>query len=197
MEDNPGGKGMSKLQEILDHNREFVEDKKYCKYITSKEPNKKMVILSCMDTRLTELLPKAMNIRNGDVKLIKNAGATIMHPFGSIMRSIVVAVYEFQADEVFVVGHHGCGMSSINTDEILKKATARGITPEVMDTLGNAGIDIRKWLHGFDSVEESVRESVELIKRHPMIPGDIRVHGLIMDPQTGGLEVIIDGYEND
>lgn len=187
---------MSKLQSILDFNKKFVEDKEYDKYITSKQPNKKMVILSCMDTRLTELLPKAMNIRNGDVKLIKNAGASIMHPFGSIMRSIVVAVYEFQADEVLVVGHHGCGMSSINPEKILEKASERGVSPEVLDTLCNAGIDVKKWLHGFDSVEESVKESVELIKRHPMIPNDIKVHGLIMDPQTGGLEVIVNGYGN-
>ncbi|SIC35439.1 Carbonic anhydrase [Mycobacteroides abscessus subsp. abscessus] len=71
-----------------------------------------MVILTCMDTRLLELLPKAINVANGDVKIIKNAGALVAHPFGSIMRSILVAVYQLQADEVFVIGHHDCGMSA-------------------------------------------------------------------------------------
>ena len=42
-----------------------------------------------MDTRLMELLPKALNLKNGDAKIVKNAGATIMHPFGSIIRSII------------------------------------------------------------------------------------------------------------
>lgn len=186
---------MNKLQEILDYNQAFVDNKEYEKYKTSKEPNKKMVILSCMDTRLTELLPKALNLKNGDVKLIKNAGAAIMHPFGSIVRSIVVAVFEFQADEVLVIGHHGCGMSNLNVDKTLEKALERGISPEVMSTLSNAGIDIKKWLHGFDSVEESVKESVELIKRHPLIPKDIKVHGLIIDSETGKLEVVMNGYE--
>ena len=185
---------MSKLQEILDYNLSFVKNKEYDKYKTSKEPNMKLVILSCMDTRLTELLPKALNFKNGDVKLIKNAGASIMHPFGSIIRSIVVAVYEFQADEVLVIGHHGCGMSNLNVDKTLEKAIARGITPAVITTLCNAGIDIRKWLHGFNSVEESVKESVELIKNHPLIPKDIKIHGLIIDPETGELEVIVNGY---
>ncbi|MFT8316284.1 MAG: carbonic anhydrase [Clostridium sp.] len=186
---------MSKLQEILDYNRAFVENKEYVKYRTSKEPNKKLVILSCMDTRLTELLPKALNIKNGDAKIIKNAGASIMHPFGSIIRSIVVAVYEFKADEVFVIGHYGCGMSNLNGDEVLEKAIERGISEEVITTLCNAGIDIKKWLHGFDSVEESIKESVELIKNHPLIPKDIKIHGLIIDPETGKLEVIVNGYE--
>ena len=41
---------MSKLLEILDFNRLFVENKEYMPYITTKNPNKKLVILSCMDT---------------------------------------------------------------------------------------------------------------------------------------------------
>lgn len=190
-----GGIMMNKLQEILDFNRAFVENKEYVKYTTSKEPKKKLVILSCMDTRLIELLPKALNLKNGDIKLIKNAGASVMHPFGSIMRSIVVAVYEFEADEVLVIGHHGCGMSNLNIDKTLEKVVERGISPEVISTLCNAGIDVKKWLHGFNSVEESVKESVELIKNHPLIPKDIKIHGLIIDPETGKLEIVVNGYE--
>jgi carbonic anhydrase len=186
---------MNKLQEILEYNRSFVENKEYEKYITSKEPNKKLVILSCMDTRLTELLPKALNFKNGDVKLIKNAGASIMHPFGSIIRSIVVAVYEFEADEVIVIGHHGCGMNNLNPDKIVEKAVKRGISTEVISTLTNAGIDIKKWLQGFHSVEESIKESVNMIKNHPLIPKDIVIHGLIIEPETGKLDVIVNGYE--
>lgn len=185
---------MNKLQEILAYNCSFVENKDYTKYITSKQPNKKLVILSCMDTRLTELLPKAMNLKNGDVKLIKNAGASIMHPFGSIMRSIVVAVYEFKADEVLVVGHHDCGMSSLNADKTIEKALECGISEDVIKTLDGAGIDIKKWLHGFDSVEESVKNSVDLIKNHPLIPKTIKVHGLVIHPETGKLDVVVNGY---
>ncbi|MBP6409176.1 MAG: carbonic anhydrase [Fusobacteriaceae bacterium] len=186
---------MNKINEILEFNKKFVEDKEYTQYITSKDPTKKMVILSCMDARLTELLPKALDLRNGDVKLIKNAGASIMHPFGSIMRSILVAVYEFDADEVLVIGHHCCGMNNNNEDAMIEKAMERGISKEVISTLTNAGIDIKKWLHGFNSVEESVKESVEQIRNHPLMPKDISVHGLIIDPTTGKLEVVVDGYK--
>ena len=186
---------MNKINEILEFNKKFVEDKEYTQYITSKDPTKKMVILSCMDARLTELLPKALDLRNGDVKLIKNAGASIMHPFGSIMRSILVAVYEFDADEVLGIGHHCCGMNNNNEDAMIEKAMERGISKEVISTLTNAGIDIKKWLHGFNSVEESVKESVEQIRNHPLMPKDISVHGLIIDPTTGKLEVVVDGYK--
>ena len=181
---------MNKLDEILEFNKDFVENREYEKYKSSKYPDKKLVILSCMDTRLTELLPKALNLRNGDAKIVKNAGATIMHPFGSIIRSIIVAIYEFDTDEVLVIGHKNCGMSNINGKETINKIINRGVTKETIETLNNSGIDIKKWLHGFDSVEESVKESVELIKKHPLIPRDIKVHGLIMDSESGKLEVI-------
>ena len=185
---------MNKLDEILEFNKDFVENWEYEKYKSSKYPDKKLVILSCMDTRLTELLPKALNLRNGDAKIVKNAGATIIHPFGSIIRSIIVAIYEFDTDEVLVIGHKNCGMSNINGKETINKIINRGVTKETIETLNNSGIDIKKWLHGFDSVEESVKESVELIKKHPLIPRDIKVHGLIMDSESGKLEVITKDY---
>lgn len=62
---------MSLISEILNYNESFVESKEYEQYLTTKFPDKRMVILTCMDTRLVELLPKAMNLRNGDSKIIK------------------------------------------------------------------------------------------------------------------------------
>ena len=53
-----------------------------------------------MDTRLTELLPAALGIMNGDVKIIKNEGGVISHPFGSVIRSLMVAIYELGVKEV-------------------------------------------------------------------------------------------------
>lgn len=148
-----------------------------------------------MDTRLTDLLPKALNLKNGDAKIVKNAGATILHHFGSIMRSIVVAIYEFEVDEILVIGHHGCGMCNLDTQSILDKAIKRGISTETISILENGGRDVKKWLHGFDSVEESIEDSVNLVKNHPLVPKDIIVHGLVMSPETGKLNVVVNGYQ--
>lgn len=183
------------IDRILEYNEKFVTEKDYEEYVTTGSPNKKVVILSCMDTRLTELLPKAMNIKNGDAKMIKNAGAVIAHPFGSIVRSIVVAIYEFDAEDIIIVGHHGCGMSNLNTKDVIMKMNEKGIKKEVIDTLYNAGINIEEWLEGFSSVEKSVENSVESIKNHPLIPKNIKVHGLIMDPKTGKLDIVVNGYK--
>lgn len=185
---------LSLLKEILEFNKDFVEKEEYKKYETTKYPKKRMVILTCMDTRLLELLPKAINVSNGDVKIVKNAGAIVSHPFGSIMRSILVAVYELQADEVFVIGHHDCGMSALKADRMIESMKERGISEETLNTLSYSGVDFQKWLHGFDNVFESVEHSVGIIKNHPLMPEGIPVHGLVIDPATGKLDLVVDGY---
>lgn len=186
---------MRKLDEILEFNRQFVEDKEYEKYQTTKFPDKRLVVLSCMDTRLEELLPKAMNMRNGDIKHVKSAGAIVSHPFGSIMRSIMVAIYELGAEEVMVVGHYDCGMSAMDSKRTMEKMVEKGISPETFSTLQHAGIRLEQWLRGFQCVDDSVKNSVETIKNHPLLPKNVAVHGLVIDPATGKLDIVVNGYE--
>ncbi len=178
------------INEILNYNKEFVENKQYEVYVSSKFPNKKIAILSCMDTRLTELLPAALGLKNGDVKLIKNAGAIISSPFGSVMRSLVIAIYELKVDHVLVIGHHDCGMQSLNSKTIQEKMKNRGITNETFKFIKYCGIDFDSWLCGFSSPEESVKTTVDIIENHPLIPKDIKVYGLVIDPTTGRLECV-------
>lgn len=181
---------MNKIDEILNYNKEFVENRKYEKYSTSKYPNKRMVIVTCMDTRLTEMLPKAMNLKNGDAKIIKNAGAIVTQPFGNIMRSVLVALYELQADEVFVIGHSNCGMTGLNPEVIIQHMEERGVSNETITTLKHSGLNLMRWLTGFDNVRDSVINSVSIIRNHPLLPANILVHGLIIDSETGELELV-------
>lgn len=186
---------MSSLYKIIEYNKEFVETKKYENFKTTKFPNKKMVILSCMDTRLTELLPKALNLKNGDAKIIKNAGALVTHPFGSIMRSILIALYELQAEEVYIIGHTGCGMSDIDPKATVSKMIEAGISQDTISSLEYSGMDINRWLHGFGCVYSSVKKTVKLVRDHPLMPS-VPVHGLIMDPDTGEIDLVVDGNKS-
>ena len=53
--------------------------------------------------------------------------------------------------------------------------------------------DLDGWLTGFDDVEDSVRHTVKLIRKHPLMPDNIAVHGLVIHPTTGKLNLIVDG----
>lgn len=185
---------MSIVPQLIAFNKQFVEEKQYEAYLTDKFPEKKIAILTCMDTRLVELLPKALNLRNGDAKFIKNAGAILTQPFGSAMRSILVAVYELGAREVLVIGHHGCGMTNLDTEGMVSKFSQHGIDPLAVETLENAGIRMDRFLRGFSSAQEGVMHSVRMIRKHPLFPHAIPVHGFVIDPETGELEVIVEDY---
>ena len=165
------------IDELVSYNREFVKNKGYEKYITNKYPDKKIAIVSCMDTRLTELLPASLGIKNGDVKIIKNAGAIISHPFGSVIRSLMVAIYELGVVEVMIIGHTDCGAKHMNSSEMIEKMKERGIPQERIDMIRYCGINFESWLRGFETSEASV----------PLVPSDITVRGFVIDSVTGEL----------
>lgn len=184
---------MDNLNEILDYNRNFVESGEYAQFFSNKYPERSLAILSCMDTRLSELLPRALGLKNGDAKLIKNAGALVNHPWGSVMRSLLIAVFELRVTEIMVIAHYDCGMRGMNPDAFLNKTGEFGIPEDRITTLRNAGIGLDNWLTGFTDVEDSVRHTVGMIRRHPLMPDYIPVHGLVIHPTTGKLALIVNG----
>lgn len=178
------------IEEILKFNDEFVKNEGYKEFETSKYPDKKIAIVTCMDTRLTHLLPAALGLRNGDVKMIKNAGGTITNPFDSTVRSLLVAIYELGVNEVMIIGHTGCGVQGMDAAEMLHLMRERGIDEEHISLMRHCGIDLDSWLHGFDDTEKAVLETVDLVRNHPLIPNDITVSGFIIDSLTGRLSRI-------
>ncbi len=178
------------IDQIIAFNKTFVAEKGYEKFVTSKYPDKRLAVLSCMDTRLTELLPAALGLKNGDAKIIKNAGGLVISAFDSAMRSLIVAVYEFGVEEIMVVAHSNCGACHMSFDHFHHEMTARGVKEETLDTIRRCGIDLDQWLEGFKDTPESVRKTVETIKTHPLMPKDIVVRGFIIDSVTGELDEI-------
>ena len=178
------------IDEILEFNRKFVESKAYEQYQTSKYPDKKIAIVTCMDTRLVQLLPAALNIKNGDVKVIKNAGGVITNPFDSTMRSLLVAIYELGVNEVMVIGHTGCGVQGMDSEEMLHLMRERGVDDDHISLLRHCGIDLNSWLHGFDDTPSAILETVDLVRNHPLMPKDVTIRGYIMDSVTGQLNPI-------
>lgn len=178
------------IEQMLEFNRKFVESREYEKYQTSKYPDRRIAIVTCMDTRLVTLLPAALGIGNGDVKMIKNAGAVITNPFDSTVRSLLVAIYELGVNEIMVIGHTGCGVQGMDAGEMLHLMKERGIDEEHISLMRHCGIDLDSWLHGFDDTPSAILETVDLISHHPLVPKDVTVRGYMMDSVTGELSAL-------
>ncbi|MGL4805628.1 MAG: beta-class carbonic anhydrase [Bacteroidales bacterium] len=178
------------LDDILAYNKSFVENESYTQFVTTKYPNKELAILTCMDTRLVELLPAATGIKNGDIKLLKNAGGIISHPFGSMMRSLIVAIYQLNVKAIWIIGHDDCGMEHLDTDIVIDQMKQRGITDEAFRQLKACHIDYKKWLSGFDCVDDAVKSTMEVVVNHPLIPHDVEIEGLLINSTTGELKHI-------
>lgn len=174
------------LNEIIEYNKEFVDEFEGIKL--SHIPQKKLAIVTCMDTRLTDgFLEKAMGIIRGDAKIIENAGNNVLDR--DVIRSIAAAIFALGSEEVILVGHYDCGMSNVDGEKLKSIMLERGISPEEI-----AKIDIEDWIGSIDSEESNVINGVNKIKSSPLIPNNVPVHGLIMDPITGKVDILVNGY---
>ena len=169
---------MSLLDDILAHNKEYVEDQNtgYVETDTkcSKMPSREMAIVTCMDTRLVNFLEDSMDIGRGEAKIVKTAGNCITGPFDGIVRSLLVCIYELGVNEIFIIGHHECGMA-----------------PEAIHMVRK---EMERWADGFTHPAENVEDTVDELRMNPLIPKDVPIHGLIFHPRTGEIEVIVNGY---
>jgi carbonic anhydrase len=180
---------MTLLDTILQANRKFVQPNAFPPL--PKNPKKQLAIFTCMDTRLVDFLEPAMGIRRGEAKVIKNAGNTIIDPFGGVIRSLVAAIFMLGVDEVFVIGHRDCGMATVDAPHLKQQMIERGIDPQAIDNLIP---DLGQWMGAFACPEENVERVAAVIRESPLIPRDVPIHGLIFCPNDGHLEVVVNGY---
>lgn len=179
---------MSLLSEVIDHNARWVAERDRP---LGKVPQKKVVIFTCMDTRLIEFLEPALGLRRGDAQTIKNAGNTLVDPGGGVVRSLVVAIHGLGCEEVLVIGHRDCGMAQLNHEQLRKKMLDSGVPEEAINALRPS---LGEWLGGFHNPLGNVQRVVELLRDNPLIPRSVPIHGLMFDPASGALSALVDGY---
>ncbi len=183
---------MALIDEILQVNKEFCENppENYEgeDHHKSKLPKKHLAILTCMDTRLVTFLEPALGLKRGDAKIIKNAGNCITGPFDSTVRSLLVCIYELGVKEIAVIGHHECGMAKTTSESLTKAMIERGVSPDAIKMVEK---ELIEWADGFQKPEENVQSAVAQLRSNPLIPKDVKIHGLMFHPRTGEVELVV------
>lgn len=152
-------------------------------------PARGFAILTCMDARLDPA--QYAGLAEGDAHVIRNAGGRASD---DAIRSLVISHKLLGTREWFVIHHTDCGM------ETFDDATMAGLLEQSLDTAaleGGRWKDVGKgpgsveghyidWLAVSDR-EGAVIEDVRRIRGHPLVPGDIPIHGYLYDCSNGRL----------
>ncbi len=180
---------MSKIvEEVLAANEKYVAE--FGERSRLKiPPARHFAILTCMDARLDPA--KYAGLAEGDAHVIRNAGGRASD---DAIRSLVISYKLLGTREWFVIHHSDCGMQFFTNDDIRNllaksletaKLTDRGFV-DVGKGPGSRAGDYIEWLTIADQ-EQSVRDDVQRIRQHPLVPADIAIYGYIFDVRTGKL----------
>jgi carbonic anhydrase len=182
------------IDEILDHNERFVQRNTLSSI--GHAPRRRMAVVTCMDCRLVQMFEQALGLERGDVLELRTAGATISKPeradgANDLIRSLAGGIYLLGVREVAVIGHTQCGLAHANPTALTASMQALGVDPQTLiekEKLRNVQ-GLMNWLGAFDDVHINVKEVVNVIRDSPYLP-KIPVHGLVIDINTGELEVV-------
>lgn len=157
-------------------------------------PGRRFAILTCMDARLDPA--KFAGLAEGDAHVIRNAGGRASD---DAIRSLVISYKLLATREWFVIHHTNCGMEYF-TNEIMRGLLENSLETATLDAGGwrdtGAGPGSRagefiEWMTIKDQAQ-SVRDDIERIASHRLVPRTISIYGFIYDVRTGLLNEVQD-----
>jgi carbonic anhydrase len=166
-----GCRAMETIDELLENNRTFAEP--LADRHLDVQPSRRLAIVTCMDSRLDVFA--ALGLGDGEAHVLRNAGGVVSD---DVIRSLAISQRRLGTREVMLIHHTDCGMEKI-TDEgfRVELEEATGIAPEFP-------------IEAFASVDDSVRQSIERVRRSPFIPHRDAVRGFVYDVDTHRLREV-------
>jgi carbonic anhydrase len=129
-----------------------------------------LAVLTCMDARIKVF--DVFGLRRGEVHVLRNAGGVVTD---DVVRSLAISQRKLETREVIVMQHTSCGMTTVTED---------GFRDELEQ---DTGLRPTWSVEAFRNVEDSVRQSVERIRRSPFVPHTGAVRGFVYDVATGSV----------
>lgn len=129
-----------------------------------------LAVVTCMDARIKVF--DVFGLRHGEAHIMRNAGGVVTD---DIIRSLAISQRKLETREVIVMQHTSCGLSMITEDDF-------------KDELERATKLRPPWaIEAFREVKDSVRQSVERVRRSPFVPHTDNVRGFVYDVRTAEL----------
>jgi carbonic anhydrase len=181
------------LQEVLAANQKYAADFGDRAKL-AMPPARHFAILTCMDARLDPA--KFAGLTEGDAHVIRNAGGRASD---DAIRSLVISYKLLGTREWFVIHHTNCGMEFF-TNEVMRGLLSNSLETAALTDKGFQDVgkgpgsragEFIEWLTIRDQ-QQSVRDDVQRIRDHPLVPKNIAIYGYVYDVKSGRLFEIPD-----
>jgi carbonic anhydrase len=128
-----------------------------------------VAVVTCMDSRIDPL--GMLGLKPGDAKIFRNPGGRVT---AAALEALVLGVHLLNVKRVLVVPHTRCAMASSTLEEIRDRVSA------------SAGQDASWQSFGVvEDQEAALRDDVNTVRVHPLIPASVEVGGFLYDVDTG------------
>ncbi|AST01339.1 carbonic anhydrase [Bacillus thuringiensis] len=149
-------------------------------------------MLTDIEHGIEPIIQQVTNIQQENILTIHSYDSVIVHPYGDIMRSIIIAIYQENVEEIFVVGIEDKETDVVNLqiqrDSIKNNRELDYLFENCMPEFSSGSLD--EWLSGKENVSENIEKSIDMICHHPLVPSDVKVHGFKID-RTRGKETVV------
>jgi carbonic anhydrase len=172
MHKTAAGTAVGIFDELMEHNKAYA--KRFDLGHLQTPPVKKLVILTCMDSRMD--LEQLLGLSVGDAHMIRNAGGLATE---DAIRSLILSTHLLGTRAIAVIQHTQCGLMAITDDEFRRRLSS--------DTGSDAS---RLQFHAFRDIDQNIAQNVLRIRRNPFLPSEIQVRGYAYDVTTGALREI-------
>ena len=157
-------------------------------------------IVTCMDPRVNL---ESIGIYSFTPKGELRSQVRVIRTIGGIAenRSLIVGIHLAGFKEIAIIMYTDCGCSLAyhKIDKIIENMEANLGTQKFEDVKNIVGKPLResllKWLHAFQNPREAVKNEVKNVRESPFVPDTMIIHGLVYDLSSGGIEIVINGYE--
>ncbi|WP_273846910.1 beta-class carbonic anhydrase [Rubrobacter calidifluminis] len=162
---------MSVIDELLQNNERYASE--FDKGDLPSPPSRRVAIVACMDARID--VHRILGLEEGEAHVIRNAGGVITE---DVIRSLLISQRMLGTEEVMLIHHTGCGMTTFGDDEVRAEIEREtGIRPPFV-------------LEAFSDPEDDVRQSIRRLEASPFIPRKDSIRGFVYQVETGRLREV-------
>ena len=145
----------------------------------SKLPRYPLLILTCMDPRID--IHRIFQLNPGDVFVLRNAGNLCTQ---DSLRSILLAIYQYEIKHIIVLGHLDCGMTKINLLELKKKVPHEHI-PYKSEISTDLFLETKEFFKPFIDELINIKVQMETLSKLQVHKPELQILGMLYDIETG------------